>query len=118
MGKWSALCVLLSCYCVADALSQESKKEAPRREVAKGDVNRGQIVFEDNCEQCHYAYSKEEKVGPGLKGVKDGKLPDGLPATREKLLDIINTGPAEMTSFKDRLTEQEKEDVVAFVMTL
>jgi cytochrome c6 len=84
----------------------------------KGDVTRGSKVFDDNCAQCHYPDSKDEKVGPGLQGVKDGKLPDGRAATHDKILDIINTGPAEMTSFKDRLTEQEKEDVVAYVMTL
>jgi len=102
--KWLVVCILASCCWLA---AQQ-----------KPDVKRGKIVFEDNCEQCHDAYSKEEKVGPGLKGLKNGKLPDGKPATHDKLLDIINTGPAEMTSFKDRLTEQEKEDVVAFIMTL
>ena len=95
-----------------------AQEKKPERKVEKGDVMRGQIVFEDNCEVCHEAYSKEEKVGPGLKGIKNGKLPDGMPASHEKILDIINSGPAEMTSFRDRLTEQQKEDVVAFVMTL
>ena len=89
-----------------------------RKDTAKGDAGKGEDVFLDHCDMCHDAYSKEEKVGPGLKGIKDGKLPDGKPATREKLLDVINTGPAEMPSFKDRLTEQQKEDVVAFVMSL
>lgn len=93
--------------------THENKKDAPR-----GDVARGKVVFENNCEDCHDAYSKDERTGPGLQGLKDGKLPDGRKATHDQILDIINTGPAEMTSFKDRLTEQEKEDVVAFVMTL
>lgn len=84
----------------------------------KGDATRGAKVFDENCAQCHYPDAKEEKVGPGLQGLKDGKLPDGRAATHDKLLDIINTGPAEMTSFRDRLTEQEKEDVVAYLMTL
>ncbi len=84
----------------------------------KGDVGRGKIVFEQNCAECHDAYSQEVVTGPGLKGLKNGKLPSGRAATHDKILDIVNNGPAEMTSFKDRLTEQEKEDVVAFVMTL
>jgi mono/diheme cytochrome c family protein len=84
----------------------------------KGDAKRGSAVFEENCSQCHEWDTKDEKVGPGLMGVKEGKLPDGRAATHDRILDIINTGPAEMTSFKDRLTEQEKEDVVAYVMTL
>jgi cytochrome c6 len=84
----------------------------------QGSVTRGGKVFDDNCAQCHYPDSKDEKVGPGLQGVRDGKLPDGRAATHDRILDIVNTGPAEMTSFKDRLSEQEKEDVVAYVMTL
>src|SRR5262249_30478538 len=104
-----ASAAVLVALCVALAQSASEKK---------GDAAKGKRVFIDHCAECHEPYSKEEKVGPGLAGIKDGKLPDGKPATREKLLDIINTGPAEMPSFKNRLTEQEKEDVVAFVMTL
>ncbi len=82
------------------------------------DIPHGKAIFENHCAECHLADSTDENVGPGLKGLKEGKLPDGKKATRDKLLDIINTGPAEMTSFKDILSEQEKEDVVAYVMTL
>src|SRR5436190_23422970 len=110
MRNWKRIPLVVGACLVAALLFGQ---DAP-----KGDVNRGKEVFLDNCDQCHEAYSKDEKVGPGLKGIKDGKLPDGRPATREKLLDLINTGPAEMPSFKDRLTEQQKEDVVAFVLTL
>ena len=84
----------------------------------QGDAKRGKAVFEQNCEKCHDAYSRDEVVGPGLQGVREGKLPDGKPATHDRILDVVNNGPAEMTAFKDRLTEREKEDVVAFVMTL
>jgi cytochrome c6 len=85
---------------------------------ATGNAERGKAVFENNCADCHYPDSRDVKVGPGLQGVKEGKLPDGRAATHDKLLDIINTGPAEMPSFKDRISEQEKEDVVAYVLTL
>jgi mono/diheme cytochrome c family protein len=102
-----------ACLSFAQGTSEKKKTAAP-----KGDAAKGKEVFIDNCAQCHEAYSKEEKVGPGLQGIKDGKLPDGKPATHDKLLDIVNNGPAEMPSFEERLTEQEKEDVVAFVMSL
>jgi mono/diheme cytochrome c family protein len=84
----------------------------------KGSSVRGRVVFDANCADCHDPESKDERVGPGLKGAKEGKLPDGRPATHDKLLDIINTGPAEMPSFKDRISEQDKEDVIAYVLTL
>jgi len=84
----------------------------------KGDAGRGKLVFDDNCAECHYRDSKDAKVGPGLEGIKGGTLPSGRKATHDRILDVINTGPAEMTSFQNRLTEQEKEDVVAYAMTL
>ncbi len=75
-------------------------------------------MFQDRCAECHLADSKDETTGPGLKGLKNGKLPDGRKASHDQLLDIVNTGPGEMTAFKSILTEQEKEDVIAYVMTL
>ena len=113
MSRWPAIGVLFLGCAAAFALQEKARNDAPR-----GDVARGKTVFAENCDDCHDPYSKEVRVGPGLQGIKNGKLPDGRKATHDQILDIINTGPAEMTSFKDRLTEQEKEDVVAFVMTL
>ena len=84
----------------------------------KPDPNHGKLVFDDNCADCHYRDSKDEKVGPGLEGLHNGTLPSGRKATHDRILDIVNSGPAEMPAFKDRLTEQEKEDVIAYVMTL
>ena|SRR5579884_3322140 len=96
---WAALLALSSCLFAQDA-------------------KRGQVVFQNNCDECHYPDSRETKTGPGLQGLKDGKLPDGRRATHDQLLDIINTGPAEMPSFKDRLSGQEKEDLIAYLLTL
>jgi len=106
-----ALASTLTLCCLA-AQQKEARKLAPP------DVKRGKVVFENVCGECHEAYSREEKTGPGLEGVKNGQLPDGRKATHDRLLDIINNGPAEMPALRDRLTEQEKEDVVAFVLTL
>ena len=103
-----------ACWCVGGVEAQEPAQE----QKIKGDAVRGKAVFETTCEECHDAYSREERVGPGLQGLKAGRLPDGRPATHEKLIDIVNNGPAEMPAFKDRLSEQQKEDVVAFLMTL
>ena len=90
----------------------------PTAKRPTGDIARGKIVFENICGECHEAYSREEKVGPGLQGIRNGQLPTGRKATHDRLLDIVNDGPAEMPKLKDRLTEQEKEDVIAFVLTL
>jgi mono/diheme cytochrome c family protein len=116
MGK-RAILSIVSLLCLAAAVFSQTPL-APAANVVKGDAARGKQIFENTCDECHDPYSREERVGPGLQGLKSGKLPDGRPATHDKLLDIVNNGPAEMPSFRDRLTEQQKEDVVAFVMTL
>jgi mono/diheme cytochrome c family protein len=85
---------------------------------SKPDAAHGKLVFDDNCAECHYRDSKEEKVGPGLEGLHNGNLPSGRKATHDRVLDIVNNGPAEMPSFKDRLSEKDREDVVAYVLTL
>jgi mono/diheme cytochrome c family protein len=87
-------------------------------QAGKGDPAAGKDVFKAKCAECHNADSKEAKVGPGFQGVKDGKLPSGAKATREVILDLVNNGQDAMPPFKDTLTERQREDVTAYVMTL
>jgi len=52
--------------------------------------------------------------------VKDGRLPDaiGKKATRENILKQINDGGNGMPVFRELLTKDEKDAIVAYVMTL
>ena len=70
------------------------------------------------CGICHNADSNEKKIGPGLKGVKDGALPSGKSATEGAILDKLNAGGGGMPVFKELLTDKEKADIVAYVLTL
>jgi mono/diheme cytochrome c family protein len=103
------VCVVL--LAASPVFSQGAKK-------ASGDAGAGKDVFEARCWDCHNPDSKEKKVGPGLQGVKDGKLPSGKESTHDNILENINKGKGDMPPFKDLLTDQEKEDVIAYVMTL
>ena len=85
---------------------------------AAGDASKGKAIFAAKCLECHNTDSKEVKVGPGLKGVKDGKLPSGKAATHDNVLDNINKGSDTMPSFKDELKPQEKDDVIAYELPL
>lgn len=107
---------ILLCTMAGLSMLAAADGDAEKRPV--GDVARGKVVFDSLCGECHEASSREEKVGPGLAGVKNGQLPTGRKATHDRLLDIVNDGPAEMPKLKDRLTEQQKEDVIAYVLTL
>jgi cytochrome c len=88
------------------------------QDAPKGDLDLGREVFEAQCFDCHNANSEEKKVGPGFKGVKNGTLPSGKKATREAIIDLIDKGAGEaMPPMKDLLSEAQKEDVTAYVMT-
>ena len=83
-----------------------------------GDAENGKAVFETKCSVCHNADSTEKKIGPGLQGIKDGKLPSGKDATYQNILDNLNKGGGGMPAFEKLLTDEEKDDVIAYVMTL
>jgi cytochrome c len=83
-----------------------------------GDAAKGKEVF-DQCSVCHNADSDETKVGPGLKGLfKMDKLVNGKPVTEANVREIINNGGNGMPSYSDQLSEQDKNDVIAYLKTL
>ena len=120
MNRLKLVAVALT-FTLALSVSFAQNKKGGKKGAAKapaGDVAKGKDLFEANCEVCHNADSTEGKVGPGLKGVKDGKLPSGKDATHDQILETVNAGGGGMPAYKELITDQEKEDVVAYVMTL
>ena len=83
-----------------------------------GDAEKGAALFETKCSVCHFSDSKEKKIGPGLAGIKDGKLPSEKDATEENILKNINEGGGGMPAFEKLLTDEEKGHIIAFVKTL
>jgi mono/diheme cytochrome c family protein len=109
--RWGVACLALAHIAAIGGSFGQDKSP-------KGDLDNGKKVFDSRCFECHNADSKEKKVGPGFKGVKDGRLPSGGKATRETLLQVIDDGAGEMMPpFKELLTDSEKEDVIAYVLT-
>ena len=83
-----------------------------------GDAAKGKELFDGKCSACHNADSAEKKIGPGLKGISQGKLPSGKDATYENLLNNLNAGGGGMPAFEKLLTGEEKDHVIAYVLTL
>ena len=102
----------------AQKKSGNKPAKSAKKEMAKGDATKGKEVFEAKCIVCHNPDSKEKKIGPGLQGIKDGKLPSGKNATHEVILEIVNAGGGGMPAYKELLTDEEKTDVIAYVLTL
>ena len=84
----------------------------------KGDAEKGKDVFQQ-CGVCHNADSDEKKMGPGLKGLfKKDKLTNGKKPTEPNVRAKIDEGGNGMPAYKDMLSDQEKDDLVAYLKTL
>jgi mono/diheme cytochrome c family protein len=80
----------------------------------------GRRIYDSECDRCHEPYSTRGKKGPGLKGVFQHKYLSlsGLPATDERVTDIIRLGRHEMPGYAQKLSPQEMQDLLAYLHTL
>jgi cytochrome c2 len=86
--------------------------------AGKGDAAKGKAVFEQ-CAVCHNADSDEKKMGPGLKGLfKKDKMSNGKKPTEAAVRSQIDDGGQGMPAYKDMLSDQEKDDLIAYLKTL
>jgi len=85
----------------------------------KGDAEKGKEVFQQ-CAACHNADSDEKKMGPGLKGLfkKDKLTSNGKKPTEANVKAKVEEGGNGMPSYKDMLSDQEKDDLLAYLKTL
>lgn len=80
----------------------------------------GRKIYDAECDRCHEPYSTKGKKGPGLKGVFQHKYLSlsGLPANEERVTDIIRLGRNEMPGYAQKLSQQEIQDLLAYLHTL
>ena len=79
----------------------------------------GRRVYDSRCAECHYAYSKSNLRGPSLNGLfKKPFMKNGMPANDDRVTDIILLGRAKMPAFQNKLTQQQVDDLLAYLHTL
>jgi len=79
----------------------------------------GRRVFERDCAACHSAYSSSGSKGPSLKNLFRKKfLPSGLPATDRFIEQTIVGGRNMMPPMGEAITQQELDDLLAYLHTL
>ena len=80
----------------------------------------GRKLYDNYCDRCHEPYSRRDKKGPSLKGIfKKQFLPvSGMPANDDRVGDIILYGRTKMPGFGQTLTQQQVQDLLAYLHTL
>src|SRR5436309_1396381 len=79
----------------------------------------GRRVYDARCAECHFAYSKRNLRGPSLSGLlKKQFMTNGMPANEDRVSDIILMGRAKMPAFQQKMTQQQFDDLMAYLHTL
>jgi mono/diheme cytochrome c family protein len=110
----SVVALFMLAGCEAERLKSDAELGLNPRQAA------GRRVYEQYCDRCHEPYSSRGKKGPGMKGIfKKQYLPlSGLPANDNRVGDIVRYGRSKMQGFGQVLTQQQVEDLLAYLHTL
>jgi mono/diheme cytochrome c family protein len=110
--------VLLAVFALAGCEAERRKSDAELglnpQQIA------GRKLYDNYCDRCHEPYSSRGKKGPSLKGVfKQQYLPlSGLPANDARVGDIVKYGRSKMEGFGHVMTDQQIQDLLAYLHTL
>jgi mono/diheme cytochrome c family protein len=122
-GNWISPCLRASVV-VLGLLALAGCDVERRKSDAELGLNpqqaQGRKLYDDYCDRCHEPYSSRGKKGPSMKGVfKHQYLSiSGLPANDERMTDIIKNGRAKMEGFRQVMTDQQIQDLIAYMHTL
>ncbi len=116
---------LLPLACLSIALAATLGCEAP--EIRKSDAElglneqqaRGRRVYDAHCDRCHEPYSRKQRHGPSLQGMfRKPFLASGMKASDDRVTDVILMGKSKMPAYREVLTEQQVQDLLAYLHTL
>ena len=110
--------VLLALFALAGCEAERRKSDAELG--LNPQQSAGRKLYDNYCDRCHEPYSSRVKKGPSMKGVfKQQYLPlSGLPANNARVGDIVKYGRSKMEGFGQVMTDQQIQDLLAYLHTL
>ena len=80
----------------------------------------GRKIYDNYCDRCHAPYSSRGRQGPTMKHIfKKPYLPlSGMPANDDRVTDVIKLGRNKMPAFGQELTQQQIDELLAYLHTL
>jgi mono/diheme cytochrome c family protein len=79
----------------------------------------GRQVFVSQCSSCHYAQAEKGLNGPGLEGLfRKPYLPSGAAANDARVTAVILRGRNMMPALGNTLSDEQLQDLMAYLHTL
>ncbi len=115
----AALMVLLCFLFVLVACEVERRKSDAELGLNLQQAS-GRHIYDQYCDRCHAPYSSRGRKGPSLKGVfkRQYLRMSGMPANDDRVGDIIRIGRNTMEVFGQVLTQEQINDLLAYLHTL
>ena len=104
--------ILFTSLSLAIAIPAHAQGNAASKDQA---AHAGQQVFTQKCFQCHSVLPDQVRFGPSLYHVL--KKPHPL-KTEPEVRTILKNGQGKMPSFKDVLSKEETDNLLAYLHTL
>lgn len=79
----------------------------------------GYVIYQRDCSSCHYANQTGSLHGPSLYGMyRKQYLPSGAPANDARVSAAIMSGHGIMPGFGNQISDQQLQDLLAYLHTL
>jgi mono/diheme cytochrome c family protein len=78
----------------------------------------GEAIYKARCQMCHGATGAADTAAGKMMNTKPVSDPEVKKLTLAEMLDIARNGKNKMQAFKDKLTDAEIREAVAYFRTL
>ena len=111
---------LLCCFLFALTACEVERRRSDAELGLNPQQASGRHIYDQYCERCHSAYSSKDRKGPSLKGVfkRQYLSASGMPANDDRVGDIVRLGRNKMEGFGQILTQDQINDLLAYLHTL
>ena len=118
--NWFSLCLCVSVVSLMFAGCESERRKSDAELGLNPQQAAGRRVYDQYCDRCHEPYSSRGKNGPSLKGIfKKQYMPiSGLPANDDRVTEITKFGRSKMPGFGQVMTQQQIDDMLAYMHTL
>lgn len=121
LARWEKIRVAACALALAGMLGCETTPV--RKSDAELGLNpqqaRGRQIYDMHCLVCHEAYSSGGVRGPSMQKLyRKPYMPSGTPVNDERVAEVTVRGRSKMPGFGAVLTDQQVEDLLAYMKTL